>query len=84
MKNITVTVDDDLYHRARIRAAEQRSTLSALVRAFLLTLVGEEPAFERMRREQNEAIARIRAAHPGFSAANRLTRDEANARHALR
>lgn len=84
MKNITVSVDDDLYHLARVRAAEQRSTLSALVRAFLLRLVGEEPTFERMQREQNETIERIRAAHPGFSAANRLTRDEANARHAVR
>lgn len=84
MKNITVTVDDDLYHRARVRAAEQRSTVSALVRAFLLRLVGEGLAFERMRREQNETIERIRAAHPGFAAADRLTRDEANTRHAVR
>ena len=84
MKNITVTVDDDLYHLARVRAAEQRSTLSALVRAFLQSLVGEESAFERLRREQNETIARIRAAHPGFSAASRLPRDEVNMRHAVR
>ena len=84
MKNITVSVNDDLYHLARVRAAEQRSTLSALVRAFLQNLVGEEPAFERLHRAQNQTIARIRDAHPGFSAANRLTRDEANARHAVR
>jgi len=84
MKNITVTVDDDLYHLARVYAAEQRSTLSALIRAFLQGLVGEVSAFERLRREQNEVIARIRAAHPGLSAASQLTRDEVNSRHAVR
>ena len=76
MKNITVSVDDELYHRARVRAAEQRSSLSALVRRFLIRLVEEEPAFERLERQQNEAIARIRAAHPGFAAGQRLGRDE--------
>jgi len=34
MKNITVSVDDDLYYRARIRASERRTTVSALVRGF--------------------------------------------------
>lgn len=84
MKNITVSVDEDLYHRARIRAAERRSTISALVREFLTRMVDESPGFDRLQREQNEIIAHIRARHPGFSASARLTRDEVHDRHALR
>jgi len=38
MKNITVSVDDELYHEARIEAARRRTSLSALVREFLVRL----------------------------------------------
>lgn len=84
MKNITVSVDDELYHRARVKAAQRRTTVSALVRGFLERVAEEESDFDRLQRQQNELIARIRAEHPGFSAAERLTRDELHERHALR
>jgi plasmid stability protein len=84
MKNITVSVDDDLYHRARIKAAEQRSTVSALVRRYLTDLVDEETPFQELARAQNELISKIRTAHPGFSARRRLTRDQVHDRDALR
>lgn len=35
MKNITVSVDDDLYRRARVRAAEDGTTISAVVKSVL-------------------------------------------------
>lgn len=35
MKNITVTVDDELYRRARVRAAEEGTTVSAVVKGVL-------------------------------------------------
>lgn len=69
--------------RARVRAAQKHSTISALVREFLFHLVQEEPEFERLRREQNEIIARIRKTHPGFSATKRVTRDEVHGRRAV-
>jgi len=84
MKNITVSVDDELYHRARIKAAERRSTVSALVRGYLTSLVEEESSFNQLQREQNELIAKIRTEHPGFSGAARLTRDEVHERRAVR
>ena len=84
MKNITVTVDADLYHRARVRAAQKHSTISALVREFLIHLVEEEPEFERLRREQHKIIARIRGSNPGFSATKRLSRDDVHKRRAVR
>lgn len=35
MKNITLKVDDDTYQRARVRAAEAGTSVSAMVRDFL-------------------------------------------------
>jgi hypothetical protein len=35
MKNVTISLDDETYRRARIRAAEQGTSLSAMVKAFL-------------------------------------------------
>ena len=42
MKNITVSVDDDLYREARVEAARRHKSLSALVREFLAGLRGAE------------------------------------------
>jgi hypothetical protein len=77
-------VSDELYHQARVRAAEQRTTVSAIVREHLERLVTVEPVADQLRREQGELIARIRRDHPGFSAAARLTRDEVHLRRAVR
>jgi hypothetical protein len=43
MKNITVTVQDETYREARVWAAKQSTTVSALVRRFLESL--HEPSF---------------------------------------
>ena len=64
MKNITVSVDDELYHEARVEAARQRKSLSALVREFLVGLrltaaeKGGDPELEKLfalsdRKHQN-------------------------------
>lgn len=79
MKNITVSVEDEVYRRARIKAAEANTSLSAMVKAFLLQVIGEESDFERRKRLQRETIASIHA----FSAGDRLSRDEIYDRNAL-
>lgn len=84
MKNITVTVDDDLYRRARVRAAELNTTVTALVREHLEHLTAGESDAERKRREQNELIVRIREEHAGFAASERLPRDLVHDRRAVR
>lgn len=38
MKNITVTVHDETYRQARVWAAKENTTVSALVRLFLESL----------------------------------------------
>ena len=35
MKNITVSIDDETYRQARVKAAENGTSVSALVRGFL-------------------------------------------------
>lgn len=76
MKNITVSVADDVYRKARIRAAEQNTSVSALVADFLRSLADSEAEFERLEGLQREVTAEIRE----FSAGDRLSRDEIHQR----
>ena len=78
MKNITVSLEDDVYRRARVRAAELDTSVSALVKKYLVELAGEETDFERRKRLQNELLAKVKARR--FSASDRLTRDEVHER----
>jgi uncharacterized protein YdaU (DUF1376 family) len=76
MKNITVSVDDDTYRRARMAAAERDTSVSALVKEFLGNLTSGETDFERLKREEHALRERIR----NFSAADRLPRDKLHMR----
>lgn len=76
MKNITVTVDDETYRRARIRAAEQDTSVSALVKRFLTDLGSGESEFDRLKREEREIRARIH----GFDGGDRLSREDVHER----
>jgi hypothetical protein len=76
MKNITVSVDEEIYRRARIRAAERDTSVSALVKNFLVELSSEESDTRRLEREERELRGLIRV----FTAGNRLSRDEAHGR----
>ncbi len=80
VKNVTVSLPDQVYRRARVKAAERDTSLSALVRDFLIRLGEEESAFERRRRLQDQVLASIR----DFRAADRLGRDEIHRRRAVR
>ena len=84
MKNITVSVEDEVYHRARVRAAEQRTSVSAIVRKVLKEMSAEETESERLKRLEKETLDRIRARGGKFSVADRLTRDQIHDRNALR
>ncbi len=55
MKNITVSVDDDVYHAARVAAARRRTSVSAFVREGLRQLArGRNPGglAEKAERQQ--------------------------------
>ena len=75
MKNFTVSVDDSVHQRARLRAAELNTSLSALVKGFLEDLAGDESEAQRHRRLQNELLQRLDAQGRGVFVAERLDRD---------
>ena len=76
MKNVTLSLDDKTYQRARIEAARRNQSLSALVRAFLQSL--SRDAGEERSRRQRLFVALDRSR--GFRAADRLSREVANER----
>jgi hypothetical protein len=76
MINITVTLDEEIYRRVRIKAAERNSSVSGLVKGFLVELASEELGSRALEREERELRARIRS----FSAGNRLSHDGAHGR----
>ena len=72
MKNITVSLDDETYRRARVIAAQRDTSVSALVRRFLTELAAGETEFERLKRLEQEIRAQIK----DFSASENVPRDE--------
>jgi len=72
VKNITVSVSDDVYRAARIHAAERGTSVSALVGEYLDSLAERGAEFERLRAQQ----ARVQREITRFSARDRLDRDE--------
>ncbi|MGH2852785.1 MAG: hypothetical protein ACRDLF_01140 [Solirubrobacteraceae bacterium] len=76
MTNITVSVPDDVYRAARIRAAEQGSSVSALVARYLRSLSEREVEFARLEAQQRRVQDRI----DRFSASDRLDREELHGR----
>jgi hypothetical protein len=76
MKNITVAADDDTYRRARIVASQRETSISALVKQFLLELASGETASEPLKREERELRERITV----FRGAGRLSRGEVHDR----
>jgi plasmid stability protein len=76
VKNITVTVDDEVYRRARIRAAQADTSISALVRGYLMQLAGQEDANPQLKELQDKTLRKIKK----FRAADRLDRAAAHER----
>lgn len=76
MRNITVSVPDDIYRQAKIRAAEHGRSVSALVAQFLADLGGPGGEFERLLAQQEEILAEVAT----FRAGDRLPREEVHDR----
>jgi plasmid stability protein len=72
MKNVTVSLDDETYRNARVRAAELGTSISALVRRFLTDLGSSESHLARLKREERALRSQVPR---GFSARHNLPRD---------
>jgi phage shock protein A len=70
MKNITVSLDEETYRRARMIAAQQDTSVSALVKRFLQELGSGESEAERLKRQERALRERIAT----FRGADRLPR----------
>ena len=87
MRNITVSVDEETYRLARIRAAELDTSVSALVRDYLTSLVrgklagtagdGQPRETERERRSRllDEVVNDITASGGGLRMADNVSRE---------
>jgi hypothetical protein len=71
-------VDDETYRRARIKAAERDTSVSALVKRFLVEWAAGESDVERLKREERRLRARIET----FAAGDRLSREKLHERGA--
>jgi uncharacterized protein YdaU (DUF1376 family) len=72
VRNITVSLDDEIYRQARMIAAERDTSISALVKEFLLALGAGGSQMERLKREERALRERITS----FRASDKLSRDE--------
>jgi plasmid stability protein len=76
MKNVTVSLDDETYRKARVKAAEHGRSLSALVREFLNGFGSQRSEFERLHAQEVELRKKI----TGFSGNDLLSRDDIHER----
>ena len=76
MRNITVSVDDETYRRARVAAAQRDTSVSALVKAYLDQMASVESESERLKRQEIE----IRNQITSFSASDRISREDLHRR----
>jgi plasmid stability protein len=72
VKNITVSIPEEAYRAARIRAAERGTSVSALVGEFLRSLAAQDAEFSRLEALQRDVQATITE----FTASDRLSRAE--------
>ena len=73
MKNMTDAVDDDVYRRARIAAAQRSTSVSALVRGYLRALTADSDAREAAAAALFAALDQVE----DLCAGDRLTREAA-------
>jgi plasmid stability protein len=81
MANLTLTIDEEVLKRARIRALEQGTSVNAVVREYLASYAGEHPGTGAVQ----TFVARARDADAGSGAGGRTwTREELHDRASVR
>ncbi len=91
MKVISVAVDDETHRLARIRAAQKGTSMSAMLRDYLLQMFSEdghrlpeETEPQRRARMLDEVMARFEVEGVGLIASERLSGEDLYDRHAAR
>ncbi len=91
MKTISVSVDDEIHRLARIKAAQKGTSMSAMLRDYLLQILEEEGDWtphenepQRRARKLDEVMSRLEMEGVSLRASERLNREELYDRHASR
>jgi len=84
MKNITLSLDDETYRKARIIAASRDASVSALVKKYLLTLTARTEPPRDLKQEQDALLDSIWQRHPAFSSSENVSREALHERHDFR
>lgn len=80
MANLTLTIDDEVLKRARIRALGMGTSVNAVVRGYLEGFAGADPAAPAVRR----FVGRARTAAAGSGGRRTWTREDLHERASLR
>ena len=80
MKNITLSLPDEVYRAARVKAAMLDTSVTALVKDYLERLTSQEGDFKKRLALQRKVIASVK----GFRVSDNLSRDEVHNRNAIR
>jgi hypothetical protein len=70
-QNLTISVDEELLQRARALARKQGTSLNALLRGYLETLVGQQPG-----EVVADELLMLMHEHGGRSGGRKINRDE--------
>ena len=92
MKNVSVSVDDETHRRLRIMAAEQGTSVSAMIRDQMMKLLdvragqaaSRETESEKHQRELREITEEFQQKGIGISMTDNLTRELMYQRNAAR
>lgn len=80
MANLTITIDDHLLRKARIRAAEIGTSVNAVLREYLRSWVGETDEERAKQRRAVESLLRRARQSRASSGGRKVTRDELHER----
>ena len=76
MANLTISVDDEVLRRARLRALENRTSVNALLREYLVRFAGDGD----LRRQVVQDLLELAASAEAGSGGRRWSRDELHER----
>ncbi|MEA2694326.1 MAG: hypothetical protein QOJ16_3713 [Acidobacteriota bacterium] len=76
MANLTITIDDEILHRARVRATEQNTSVNSILRDYLEAFAAAGTTWN----QATDAILRLSAQAQSGRGDRRWTRDELHER----
>ncbi len=79
MRSLTLSLDDEIYRKARIIAAQRDSFISSMVKNYLFTLADESEAPRVLKQEQEDLLDSIWKRHPAFNSSENLSREALHA-----